>query len=57
MKTVIDDSKYTKCWGHDKPNKKCKLCNGTGKFKEPHYYIITQDKQGNKIAFDCDGIN
>ena len=57
MKTVIDNSHYSSCWGCEGKKKTCKLCNGTGKFKESHYYIITKDKKGRTIAFDSDGIN
>ena len=65
---IIDHSDMMECWvcdgdGYivkfydDKPyhrNKlKCKLCSGTGKFRESHYYIIDNK---NKIAIDSDTI-
>jgi hypothetical protein len=63
--TIIDNSDYPKCFkcngtgkicskvncGCKEPCMVCDVCNGTGKFKESHYYIIDEK---NKIAFDSD---
>lgn len=53
---VIDKSTYTKCWSCNGKNKKCKACSGTGKWKEPNYYIIAETPSGQKLAFQSDFI-
>jgi len=32
----------------------CKKCNGTGKYKQDSYLLITTQPNGQKIAFDVD---
>ena len=55
---VIDASRYTDCWSCDatgkRDGKKCPACNGTGRWREPNYYHIVEDKNGQKIAFQGD---
>jgi len=32
----------------------CKICHGTGKYSETHFYHIFIDKKGNKYCLDGD---
>ena len=55
---VIDKSEIVNCFRCSgkgiEDNKKCSLCNGTGKWREPNYYLIYTDKNGVKQAFQSD---
>ena len=42
--------------GETIPRKDCKVCDGTGKFKDEIYYHIVTDRKGNKYCFDADTI-
>ncbi len=59
---VIKKVAKTPCYCCDKiggipvPRSKCKVCKGTGKYKETTYYHIVTDKNGNKYCFDGDTI-
>jgi DnaJ-class molecular chaperone len=37
------------CFRGEIPNKKCKSCKGTGKYKDYHYIMIV-----GKVAYDMD---
>jgi DnaJ-class molecular chaperone len=37
-------------------NRPCKSCDGTGIYKDNRYTMVATDKNGNKIAFNVDGI-
>lgn len=51
---VIDNSNHIKCWSCK--GKGCKACDNTGLWKEPCYFMIYTDKDGNKMAFQTDFI-
>lgn len=56
-KDTICNEKYACDACPIKPCKnECGLCNGTGKFKEDNFILIAEDKKGNKIAFQVDGL-
>lgn len=67
----IDKSKYSTCWGcngvgtviskrrtknKEIIGKKCKICNGSGEFRESDFMLIYTDKKGKKQAFCVDRI-
>ena len=35
---------------------KCKICGGTGKYKESHYFHIYTQKNGTKICIDGESL-
>jgi hypothetical protein len=49
--SVIRKENSFKCGCHGK--KDCKMCNGTGIYKESHYYFIDHEKG---IAIDSDNL-
>ncbi len=56
----VDKSHVMKCWAckdlSKKVRKKCKVCNGTCKFKEDFFHLIYTNENGEKIGFGVDGI-
>lgn len=42
--------------GKTTPRKDCKVCEGTGYFKDEIYFMIYRDKQGKQYAIDGDTI-
>lgn len=54
---VLDKSDIQKCWAcEDGRTKTCKICNGTGTWREPSYIMIAEQPNGQKIAFQSDFI-
>ena len=47
----IKESPCMCCFKGNKPDKKCKSCNGTGIYKDYHYFMIV-----GKIAYDMDTV-
>ena len=62
MKNIkfISKCKKLDCWGCNSTekvdNKKCKLCNGTGKWTEKFWHLVYTDKAGQKLAFGVDSL-
>ncbi len=56
IKCETSNKKCYICDGKGKIENKvpCKTCEGTGVFKDNHYIIVTEDSEGNKIAFSMD---
>lgn len=59
MKYINKSIKST-CWtcnGKKKvDNKKCKSCNGTGKWTDDFWFLIVKDKNGQKYCYGVDGL-
>jgi len=58
IRKIVKTSCYCcdKIGGTPTPRSKCKVCNGSGKYKETDYYHIVTDKNGNQYCFDGDSI-
>jgi rRNA maturation endonuclease Nob1 len=58
IKKVLKYSCYccSKVGGKPVPQNECKICGGTGIYKETFYFHIYTDKKGNKICFSGDSI-
>jgi len=52
----VDRSIQKKCRTCKGKDKKCKDCSGTGVYIETNYFIISELKNGQKIAFQSDFI-
>ena len=50
----INRSTYSECYRCK--GKGCSICNGTGQYKKNNYILVYTDKNGQKMAFQTDGI-
>jgi len=53
---IVDRSEKKKCRTCTGTGKPCRECDGSGVYIEPNYFLIVEQTDGQKIAFQSDFI-